>query len=82
MNYYDGYGIRAQAEQIVLSRYATELATEIARLEQDARIADVIRRAFTLCDYTNKKIQIIQLVRIAFGLGLKEAKELVEANQP
>jgi ribosomal protein L7/L12 len=79
---YDSYSIRAAAEEIVLSRHANELATEIARLDRDARIVDVIRRSYTLCNNRNEKIQIIQLIRVAFGLGLKEAKDLVEANQP
>lgn len=79
---YDSYIIRAQAEEVVLSRHAAELATEIARLDKEARIVDVIRRSFELCDNRNEKIRIIQLIRVAFSLGLKEAKELVEANQP
>ena len=79
---YDIYSIRAAAEEIVLSRHAAELATEIARLDRDARIVDVIRRSFELCNNRNEKIRVIQLIRVAFGVGLKEAKELVEANQP
>lgn len=86
---YDSYSIRAAAEEIVLSRHAAELATEIDRLDRDARIVDVIRRSFELCNNRNEaepewygKIRIIQLIRVAFGVGLTEAKELVEANQP
>jgi ribosomal protein L7/L12 len=84
MNYdsYSSYSIRAAAEEIVLSRHANELATEIARLETETRIKEVIRYSFDLCDNRNEKIKIIRLVRVAFGLGLKEAKDLVEANQP
>jgi len=55
-----------------------ELAERIKALEEESSTVDVILTASG-----DKKIQVIKVVRAATGLGLKEAKALVdEAPKP
>ena len=55
-----------------------ELAERIKALEEESSTVDVI-----LTGAGDKKIQVIKVVRAATGLGLKEAKALVdEAPKP
>ena len=55
-----------------------ELADRIKALEEESSTVDVV-----LTGAGDKKIQVIKVVRAATGLGLKEAKALVdEAPKP
>lgn len=80
---------RETAERNILLKYATEVNAEEMRLKFGQRQIDTARQYLTdtaAVEYFGgsrvmqyKSIQCIRLVRMAFDLGLKEAKELVEA---
>ncbi|MBT4482203.1 MAG: 50S ribosomal protein L7/L12, partial [Candidatus Latescibacteria bacterium] len=47
--------------------------------EQDAKAEEKSEFDVILSDFGSKKIQVIKVVRELTGLGLKEAKDMVEA---
>lgn len=79
---------RETAERSILTKYAKEVDAEEMRLKFGQRQIDTARQylidtrlklSYTEAHYEYKTIQCIRLVRFAFDLGLKEAKELVES---
>ena len=80
---------RETAERNILTKYAAEVDAEEMRLKFGQRQIDTARQYLTdtagveyfggtrIMQY--KMIQCIRLVRTAFDIGLKEAKELVDA---
>ncbi len=74
------YVIRSNAEQVVLDRYAHEVEAEVERLTKEADMVKLVR---VLHDcFPKDKLRIIKAVRSMFGLGLKEAKDIVEREEP
>lgn len=76
---------RETAERNVLLKYAAEVNTEEMRLKFGQRQVDTARlylvdtRMLSWGGWEYKTIQCIKLVRAAFDLGIKEAKELVDS---
>lgn len=64
------FGVTAAAPAMVMSAAATGAAPAAAEEQTEF---DVI-----LTDFADKKIQVIKVIREITGLGLKEAKDLVE----
>lgn len=81
---------RAIAEATILAKYADEVTAECEMLTgewrkketafqylMDTRAVGVDNTSWGM--YTYKTIQCIKLIRTAFDLGLKEAKDIVDA---
>jgi large subunit ribosomal protein L7/L12 len=75
----DEFGVSATAVAAAAPAAAAAGATpEAAPAEEESSTVDIV-----LSDAGDKKIQVIKVVRAATGLGLKEAKALVdEAPKP
>ena len=60
---------------------AAAVATIAAPADQDAAVAEEAKDEFdvVLTSFGEKKVGVIKVVRAITGLGLKEAKEMVEA---
>jgi large subunit ribosomal protein L7/L12 len=72
------FGVSATAVAAAAPAAATPAAGDGAAAEEESTTVDVV-----LADAGDKKIQVIKVVRAATGLGLKEAKALVdEAPKP
>ena len=67
----DVHGIAPAAAAVAVA--AGPAAAEAAPVEEEQTAFDVVLKAIG-----DKKIQVIKVARAATGLGLKEAKELVE----
>ncbi|MBN1505228.1 MAG: 50S ribosomal protein L7/L12 [Sedimentisphaerales bacterium] len=70
----DVYGIEPAAGAAVMVAGLAQAAGAPAEAEEEKTTFDVI-----LTGFGDKKIQVIKEVRALTGLGLKEAKDLVEA---
>ncbi|MFP4429728.1 MAG: 50S ribosomal protein L7/L12 [Spirochaetaceae bacterium] len=70
------FGVSAAAPVAVAAGGATAGGGEAAAAEEEQTEFNVILKSFD----DGKKIPVIKEVRAATGLGLKEAKELVEAG--
>src|SRR5580692_9730538 len=70
----DAHGIEPAAGGVMVSGGGGGGAKEAAPVEEAKTTFDVVLKAGG-----EKKIQVIKVVRAATGLGLKEAKDLVEA---
>lgn len=66
----DRFGVTAAAPAVAVAAAATGAAAPAAEEKTEF---DVI-----LTDFADKKIQVIKVIREITGLGLKEAKDLVE----
>ena len=74
----DAFGVSATAVAAAAPAGAAAAATDGAAEEEESSTVDVV-----LTGAGEKKIQVIKVVRAATGLGLKEAKALVdEAPKP
>src|SRR5919107_3486586 len=72
------FGVSATAVAAAAPAAGGGAAAEAAPAEEESTTVDVV-----LSDAGDKKIQVIKVVRAATGLGLKEAKALVdEAPKP
>jgi large subunit ribosomal protein L7/L12 len=72
------FGVSATAVAAAAPAAAAPAAGDGAAAEEESSTVDVV-----LADAGDKKIQVIKVVRAATGLGLKEAKALVdEAPKP
>jgi large subunit ribosomal protein L7/L12 len=72
------FGVSATAVAAAAPAAAAPAAGDGAAVEEESSTVDVV-----LADAGDKKIQVIKVVRAATGLGLKEAKALVdEAPKP
>ena len=72
------FGVSATAVAAAAPAAAAPGAAETAEAEEESATVDVV-----LSSAGDKKIQVIKVVRAATGLGLKEAKALVdEAPKP
>jgi large subunit ribosomal protein L7/L12 len=72
------FGVSATAVAAAAPAAATPVAGDGAAAEEESTTVDVV-----LTSAGDKKIQVIKVVRAATGLGLKEAKALVdEAPKP
>ena len=72
------FGVSATAVAAAAARRRRRLAATAAEAEEEQTAFDVV-----LTGAGDKKIQVIKVVRAATGLGLKEAKALVdEAPKP
>lgn len=69
----DHFGVTAAAPVMAFAPGAVPGGAAVAAVEEKTEF-DVI-----LTDFADKKIQVIKVVREVTGLGLKEAKDLVEA---
>ena len=69
----DTYGIEAAAGGVVVSQQNNQQNTQQQATDAPQSTFDVILKAAG-----EKKIQVIKVVRAATGLGLKEAKDLVD----
>jgi large subunit ribosomal protein L7/L12 len=68
------FGVEAAAPAIMAGA-----AVAAAGGEQDAKAEEKSEFDVILSDFGSKKIQVIKVVRELTGLGLKEAKDMVEA---
>jgi ribosomal protein L7/L12 len=66
-----------QAEEVILAKYAAEVREEAAKFAVII-VQHEVANLF-LDNAPGKIIQCIRLLRCAFGLGLKEAKDIVDA---
>jgi len=66
-----------QAENAILEKYSAEVTAEFERISRITRMQDVARMYFDVAP--GKTIQCIRLVRTAFGIGLAEAKAVVDS---
>src|SRR5436305_3163728 len=74
----EAFGVSATAVAAAAPAGATGAAADGAEAEEESSTVDVV-----LTGPGDKKIQVIKVVRAATGLGLKEAKALVdEAPKP
>lgn len=76
----DDWAFREKAERIVLERYCVEVEAEMERLKLRGKQLETARQLHDLAP--NKHIGIIKALRQIYGLGLKEAKELMEETKP
>jgi large subunit ribosomal protein L7/L12 len=69
----DKFGVKAAAPMAVAAPAAGGAAGGAAPVEEQTEFSVILKEAGA------KKIQVIKVVRAVTGLGLKEAKDLVEA---
>lgn len=71
--------INAMEEKFGVSAAAVVASAAVPSATQDAPQAEIQTEfAVTLTSFGEKKVQVIKTIRSITGLGLKEAKELVE----
>jgi ribosomal protein L7/L12 len=79
-DYDEDWTLRDRAERIVLERYSAEVEAEKEKLKMRGKQLETARQLHELGP--NKHIAIIKVLRQVYGLGLKEAKELMEEAKP
>ena len=64
----------------IYDKLRSEMKKSIDRSDSEYRVSDMVNVKLDVIGNTNHKIQVIKAVRLASGLGLKDAKDWVEGT--